>query len=147
MTQISRRPLRKEVEERVFEVFLETIAMVSTRTQVRKLLEDWLSPTEKVMLAKRLAIALLLTKQYDQRSIANVLKVGLETVNKVNRALRDGTGGYEMVMKVFLKQEKHNAFWQKVDDMLADILPPHHHDWSRWRKEQWKEKMSKQKPF
>jgi len=124
MTQISKIPLRKEIEKRMFEVFLDTVTMVQNRTHVQNLLEDWLSPTEKVMLAKRLSIALLLTKQYNQRSIAKILHVGLETISKVSRALKSGTGGYGMVAAEFIKQERSDTLWEKIDDALAELIPP-----------------------
>lgn len=147
MTQISRIPLSKEIEKRMMEVFLDTVVMVSTKKQVEKLLNDWLSPTEKIMLAKRLSIALLLEKQYDQRSIAKLLKVGLETVSKISRQLHNGTGGYEMIVSAFLKEEKSEAFWNKVDDTLADLFPPRHRNWSQWRRERWEAKIKNKKAF
>lgn len=147
MTQISRIPIRKEIEKRMFEVFLESIAMVRTPDQVEKLVTDLLSPTEKVMLAKRLSIALLLYKQYDQRLISKLLRVGLETVSKVSRALKTGTGGYGMVTASILKQEKYQNFLQKIDDLLADLFPPRHRNWTNWRKERWQEKIRKTNPF
>ena len=147
MTQISKYPVNKEIEKRIMEVFLDTMAMVTTRNQAQQLLNDWLSPTEKIMLAKRLSIALLLTKKYDQRSVAKLLRVGLETVNKVNRALQSGTGGYDMITSAFLKQEKNEAFWEKVDDVLADFFPPDHRNWSQWRKDRREKKMAVKKPF
>lgn len=147
MSQVSRLPVRKEIESRMFDIFLDSVAMVRTRNQVQKLLEDWLSPTEKIMLAKRLSIALLLMKQYDQRSIATLLKVGLETVSKVSRALRFGSGGYGMIVEVFMKQEKQDTFWEKVDSTLADLFPPHHRNWSNWRKERWESNIKNRKPF
>ena len=147
MTQISKYPLHKEIEERMLEIFFDSVVMVQTRSQVQKLLDDWISPTEKIMLAKRLSIAMLLTKGYEQRSIAKALRVGLETVSKVSRALQKGTGGYDMVISVFLKQEKQAAFWEKIDDALTDMLKPHHRNWSTWRKERWEEKIKNRKPY
>lgn len=146
MTQISKYPLRKEIESRMYEIFLDTLASVSTRTQVLKLIQDWLSPTERVMLAKRLSIALLLLKKYDQRSISKLIHVGLETVSKVSGNMKHGEGGYEMVLKSFLKQKKADAFWEKVDELLADLMPPHR-NWSHWRKDRWDEKVRKKKAF
>lgn len=147
MTQISKRVLEKDIEQRMFEIFLDTVAMVQTRSQVQKLLDDWVSPTEKIMLAKRLSIAMLLAKSYEQRSIAKVLRVGLETVNKVSKALQNGSGGYDMVISEFLKQEKQTAFWEKIDDTLGEIMKPYHRNWGTWRKERWEEKVKNRKPY
>lgn len=146
MTQISRYPVRKVIEDRMFEVFLDSIAMVKARDQVRMLIDDLFSHTERVMLAKRLSIALLLLKQYDQRSISKLLRVGLETVSRVSRALRTGTGGYSMVASAIIRQEKYHEWLEKIDDALAELFKPHR-DWRSWRKARWEAKMHSHKPF
>ena len=105
MTQVSKYPLRKEIQERMFDVFLDSIALVKTREQVRKLLDDVLSPSERTMLAKRLSIALLLYKGSDQRAICNTLKVSLGTVSRVSVALQKGSGGYAMVLSAIMKND------------------------------------------
>ncbi len=68
MTQVSKIPLHKEVENRVYEVLMESIAVARSHETVNKLLNDLLSPVERLMIAKRLSIALLLMKKYDQRT-------------------------------------------------------------------------------
>lgn len=146
MTQISKYPIRKAIEERMFEVFLDSIAMVKKQEQVKMFIEDLFSHTERVMLAKRLSIALLLLKQYDQRSISKILRVGLETVNKVSRSLRTGSGGYSMVASAIIRQEKYHEWIEKIDDALAELFKPHR-NWSNWRKDRWESKFKNRKPF
>ena len=148
MTQVSKYPLRKEIEQRMFEVFLDSIGMVTTRDHVQKLIDDLFSPTERVMIAKRLSIALLLLKKYDQRTVAKLLKVSLGTVNKVSLLLQKGSGGFEIVINAILKQEKFNDFLEKIDDTIANIMPPPKgSDWKHWRRERWEAKIRNQKPF
>ena len=147
MTQVSKHPLRKEIQERVYEEFTESLAMVKSKGQVDRLVDDLLSPTEKTMLAKRLSIALLLMKKYDQRAVSRVLKVSLGTVSKVSSAMQKGNGGYAMVVGSILKGESLRAFLQKLDDALADLMPPANRNWSNWRRERWEAKMEDQKPF
>jgi uncharacterized protein YerC len=147
MTQVSRIPLSSEIEKRIFEIFLDSVAEVKTRGEVEKFLDDLLSPTERVMLAKRLSIAFLLHKGYDQRSICRILKVSLGTVNKVSLGLKLGGEGYQRVIRKIIQGEKMEEFWQKVDDFISDIVPPKGRDWRAWRKSRWQEKMASQKPF
>jgi len=142
MAQISKYRLRKEIEERMYEIFLDSVGMVQNRKHVSKLIDDLLSPTEKIMLAKRLSIALLLMKQYQYRSIAQLLHVSYGTVNRVGRMLESGNGGYLMVLSVLLKQEKYIAFINKIDDALAEIFIPYHRNLGNWRRERWEEKKS-----
>src|SRR3989338_11266779 len=147
MTQVSRIPLRKEIEKRIFEIFLSSLAKVRHRQEVENFINDLLSPTEKTMLAKRISIAFLLAKKYDQRTISKTLKVGLETVSKVSRSMRSGKGGYRMVAGNIMRNEKLNEFVQKIDDFINDVFPPKGRDWRKWRKDRWEEKKRNQKAF
>jgi uncharacterized protein YerC len=147
MTQISRIPLQKEVEKRVYEVLLESIAVARTKNTVMYLINDLLSPTEQLMLAKRLSIALLLLKKYDQRTISTWLKVSLATVSKVSLILQRGNGGYHEVIGSVLKKEELHALIQKIDDALAELLAPRNLNMRSWRKRRWQAKMERIKAF
>lgn len=147
MTQVSRIPLRKEIEQRVYEVLMESIAVARSRNTVTRLLDDLLSPTERLMIAKRLSIALLLLKKYDQRTISRWLKVSLGTVSKVSLALQKGRGGYQAVIGSILRKEELKALIEKIDDALADMFPPVSRDWHHWRRQRWEAKIADQKPF
>ena len=147
MTQVSRIPLRKEVEKRVYEVLMTSIAQAKTPDTVRRLVDDLLSPSERLMLAKRLAIALLLLNKYDQRVISRWLRVSLGTVSKVSLTLQTGKGGYQAVIGSILRKEAFRDFLQKIDDALANLLPPAGRNWSHWRRTRWQEKIANQKPF
>lgn len=147
MTQISRIPLQKEVEKRVYEVLMESIATATTHKTVDHLLDDLFSPTEKLMIAKRLAIALLLLKGYEQRVISHWLKVSLTTVSKVSLAIQRGNNGYKTVIGALLRKEELEKFIQKIDDTLADLMPPVGKNWTNWRRARWKIKVESQKAF
>lgn len=147
MTQVSKIPLRKEIEKRIFEIFLTSLSRVRQKEEVKDFIDDLLSPIEQLMLAKRLSIAFLLKKGYDQRSICRILKVSLSTINRVSLHLRLGGKGYGKVIKEIIKEEKSDDFWQKLDNFISDIVPPKGRDWSNWRRERRATILSRQKPF
>lgn len=147
MTQISRFPLQKEVEKRVYEILMESVAAARSEETVKKLIDDLLSPTERLMIAKRLSIALLLIKKYDQRTISNWLKASLGTVSKVSVILQNGCGGYALVLESILKDEKLRGIAERIDDTLANLFPPANRNWTHWRRERWQDKMERKKPF
>ena len=147
MTQVSKIPLRKEIENRIFEIFLESLAKVRFKEEVNKFIQDLLSPTEQLMLAKRLSIAFLLHKGYDQRSICRILKVSLSTVNRVSLKLQLAGEGYNKIIKEIIRDEKIDEFWQKLDDSLSEIVPPRNRDWSHWQQERFQAKISRSKAF
>ena len=147
MTQVSRIPLRQEVEKRVYEVLMESVAAAKSHDTVSRLLDDLLSPTERLMIAKRLSIALLLLKRYDQRTISNWLKVSLGTVNKVSLSLQSGRNGYQSVIGIILRKEELKGFIQKIDDAMAEVFAPRNSNMRNWRRRRWEEKMADQKEF
>jgi len=147
MTQVSRYPVHKDVEKRIFAIFKETIADLKNSDEIEDFLEDFLSPVEKIMLAKRLSIAVLLAKGYTYPSIKSMLRVTPATIASVSVNLKYSGKGYKHVVEKILRNEKLDEFWQKMEDMLAKIPPSKGSDWSYWRGKYEKEKRKKRKPF
>lgn len=147
MTQVSRRPLHKDVEKRIHEIFISSLAKVRVADEVYRFANDLLSPIEQKMLAKRIAIAFMLYKGYNQRSICHILKVSMGTVSRVSYKLQYGDKGYGRVINKIVASEKMGEFFQKIDDLIGDILPPKGRSWSEYRREQWVNKLKRQKPF
>jgi len=147
MAQVSKYPLRKEIEERIFEVLLKTIADLKKPEEVDEFLEDFLSPVEKIMLAKRLAIVVLLGKGYDYRGIREILKVTPGTVSGVNLKLKYGGRGYKKVVEKFLGEEKIEKLFEKIDEVLFQTLPPKGRSWKEWGRKKWLAKMESNQPL
>jgi len=147
MAQVSKYPLRKEIEERIFEVLLKTIADLKKPEEVDEFLEDFLSPVEKIMLAKRLAIVVLLGKGYDYRGIREILKVTPGTVSGVNLKLKYGGRGYKRVVEKLLQEEKIEKLFEKIDEVLFQTLPPKGKSWREWGRKKWLAKAKNNRLF
>lgn len=147
MSQVSKYPIHKKVEERMFEIFKSTISSLKNKQEIEDFLEDFLSPVEKIMLSKRLAIALLLAKNYTYPSIANILRVTPSTIAMVSLRLRYSGKGYKRMVERILSAEKRDDFWQKIEDVLAKIPHAKGSDWFYQRKIYEKKKQMKQKAF
>ena len=147
MTQVSKIPIRKEIEKRIQEIFISSISKVHSSDEVYRFISDLFSPVEQLMLEKRIAIAFLLYKGYNHRTISKLLKVSLSTVNRVSYKLQYGDKGYLRVITKIMVGEKMGEFFQKIDDFIGDLLPPKGRSWSDYRREQWVNKLKRQKPF
>ena len=148
MSQVSRRVLSKEVQERIFEIFWQALASCSDQKTVATFLEDLLTPTEKVMLAKRVSIAFLLMKGYDYRSITETLKVSTPTIWTVNLWLKENGSGYKIALEKILRSEKWRKFWQDIERKIEDAFPPRYGtNWKEARRKQWDKIRAQQKPF
>ena len=147
MAQVSKYPISKEVEQRIFEIFSQTLSDLKDPIDINDFLQDFLSPIEKIMLAKRLSIAVLLAKGYEYEQIRKILRVSPPTIAQVAISLKYMGKGYKKVVEKILKEEKLQEFWQKVDDVINETIPPYRKNWSYWRKERWQKKTSQRKPF
>lgn len=126
MTQVSRYPLDKDIQERIFEVFWQTMVDLRTQTEAKEFWNDLLTPTEKIMLAKRLSIAVLLIKGYNYLNIKDILKVSGGTISSVALWLNQGGQGYKRAVKKIINSEKWEDFWQKISDNLKELTDTKH---------------------
>lgn len=110
MTQISKRPLSPGLDNRLQELLLQSLIKVGNSKDASNFLADILTPTEKTMIAKRLAIALLLNRGWDQEAIDDYLKVSLGTIQTVKRNLNSDLGGFR---KIISKLEKSRE-WEQI---------------------------------
>jgi TrpR-related protein YerC/YecD len=148
MAQVSKRLLQKEVENRILDLFWESLASLPNNSKVSLFLEDLLSPTEKLMLSKRLAIAFMLIKGYDYTTINERLKVSNPTIWAVKNSLRYKGKGYNSVIKHIMSKEKWEKFWLDLDIFFDHILPPRPGtNWKEVRRKQWEIRRKEIKPF
>ena len=100
----------------MFEIFYEILAERKTSKEVKEFLTDLLTPTEQVMLAKRLSIAILLTYECDYRTISETLKVSYSTIGNVANWLKLAGRGYRQALHAFIEKHKPSA--------LINLVPP-----------------------
>lgn len=124
MPQVSKKILAKDIEEKMYAIFWDAFASISSPKDIRELFDDLLGPVEKTMLAKRLAIALLLSKGYSYENIRSTLKVSFGTIARVNVWLNIKGVGYRIVVKKILHDQQMEDFWKKIEDTLISLLPP-----------------------
>ena len=145
---ISKYPLDKSIEKRIYEIFLKTFADLRDPNGLNEFLEDFLTPTEKVMLAKRLSIAVLLAKKYDFRTICKILRVSFNTVADVSLLMKHRGPGYRKVVEKILLDEKIEQFWNNIDYQLGKLMVPNKGgDWKKRRYEVEQKRIRSHKPF
>lgn len=77
---------------------------VHGRDAVKLFLRDLLTPSERIMLGRRIIIARRLLAGEGPTSIAPNLKVGYDTIYRVERWLHDQMPGYEQAIKEMEKE-------------------------------------------
>lgn len=134
MSKISRRLLDKELENTIFEVFLKTIVDIKTSEEAKNFIEDILFPAERIMIIKRLAIAVLLTKGKTYEYIDHTLKVSRATIMTVSLWLKHGKGGYAKVVDKILKTQKKEASIDNIEEILIKLSSPKAYGSGAWIK-------------
>jgi len=121
MTQVSKYPITKQVYLRSSELLAKILINLESENETAKFLDGFLTPTEKVMLIKRLAAAFLIEKNYDYRQISRILRVSTGTVGRVALSYKK-SAGFQKAVKDLLKDEKVNDFWTEVGEKVASVL-------------------------
>ncbi len=126
MSQISKRILNPQIQKRLYENFWQMLADIKNAKETRLFLEDFLSPTEKVMLAKRMAIALLFAKGFDHRSISSLLKVSTSTVNNIAKLLHLQSPSFKLLIIKYMQKESNKEFLQSLEKYFFRLQPGKH---------------------
>ncbi len=118
MSQVSRSPLNKKLQEQLLRNFFSAFLSLKRTDQVELFLGDLLTRTEKIVLAKRLAIALMLLEESSYAEIKSSLKVSSTTVAGINNLINEKKGYREMLEKL-KSLEKHSSDSWLISLMLA----------------------------
>jgi len=105
MPHISKRRLGKKAEKELIRNFELVLAKISKETEMQDFLGSLLTPTERIMLAKRLAIVVLLKEDVPQTSISNALNVTQATVSRMQLFLEARGEGYNIAFKKLANEE------------------------------------------
>lgn len=83
---------------------------VKGRVAMKLFLRDLLTESERIMLGRRIIIARRLIRGESHRTIATSLRVGTDTIWRVQKWLYDQFPGYENVIKDLEREMKNRAF-------------------------------------
>ena len=99
MPHVSKRKLNKIDEKELIQSLNLVMAKISGSSEMETFLGSLLTKTEQIMLAKRLAIVILLKEEIPQANIANALKVTQATVSRMQLFLEArGNVGYDIAL-------------------------------------------------
>lgn len=118
MTKVSRLPLRADVWNKIFDLFVSTLSSQRDKKKLSNFINDFFSPTERIMFAKRLAAAVLLAKGHDYQSIRQILKVSPSTIAKLNLKIKFGNEGLNPVINNIFKKEASQIVWKEIEDLF-----------------------------
>jgi len=124
MSQVSKRAVSREVLSETFNSLFMALAKTSDAGAIAKILDDVLTPTEKVMIAKRVMAAVLSDRGYTLREIGEILKMSTTTINAVRREIKKRGEGYRIIFTLMPKRSRLDELADKVERVLRGVIPP-----------------------
>ncbi len=109
--------LKPDKFDKIFRVFYEIVGKSGSRGEFNQIMLDLLTPAERIMLVKRIAVIYLLLKNIDYRIICQSLKVSNTTVSKF-RLIIEKSEGIVPSLKTILTVDKISLFFEEVFDEL-----------------------------
>ena len=112
----------KKLEEKYFrKIYNQLISMLDTAGTSRRsdiLLKEFLTETEKIMLAKRLAIICLLNEGVSKPYISQILLISPSTVDRIS--LTYEIGMYPYITNIVKKNSR--TLWTIFEEMIHDSV-------------------------
>ena len=114
MAKVKPYLLSQDEKNKLLEDLYTMIAALKSREEVKNFLKDLLTPSESLMLARRIQVAKMLLDGKTHEEIKTELKVGLDTINRVQYWLHSGFGGYLKALKKLEKiKEEKEMEWRR----------------------------------
>ncbi len=104
MSKVNPRVLDSKSKMKYLDLLWTSIAQLETREEVKNFFKDLLSESEAIMLARRIEVAKRLLEGESYEKINADLRVGTDTIARVQQWLVSGFGGYQKAVSGFQKE-------------------------------------------
>lgn len=119
MPRVSRASLSKTQLEEINQHFTYLISSLQHDTDIEDFLYEFLTPEEKIMLAKRLVMFMMLEKDYPEDSIKHILHLSHETIRTYRNSFADKSPIFQKIIQKLIRREKTKMFFKKLEKVLS----------------------------
>jgi uncharacterized protein YerC len=116
MTNVSKKPLPTEQLDALFHQLGCSLGVLKPK-QVDFFLSELLGTEERIMIAKRLAVIVMLIQGHSLYRTATTLKLSTSTVDSIRKKLE--TNEYTFIVQIFKKEKKN---FVAILEVLENIL-------------------------
>lgn len=109
--KVRSKDLKKQDRIEILDALYTAAASMKGRKDMKLFLRDVLTESERIMIGRRILIARMLIEGCTHRYIAEGLRVGLDTVSRIDRWLQDEFPGLEKAIDG-LRKEKDDRYWK-----------------------------------
>jgi uncharacterized protein YerC len=124
MPKVSKNLLPPKTQKEIMTALVRTLAKIENDALLRRFLDDLLTPTEKLMLGKRLMVAVLLQRGYSYGAVCRALKMSKTTVGLIQRELLKSGEGYKKIFELFFRESRGQRILDTLERFLDGITLP-----------------------
>jgi uncharacterized protein YerC len=118
MTRVSRHKLKENQLQEITDHFIHLVSTLKNSKEIENFLSEFLTKEEKLMLAKRLVLQMMIQKGYTTPAIQESLHVSYETVRNYTNQLEMRNNLFKKTVVRLVKRQKAREFWNKIDKFL-----------------------------
>ena len=105
--------------------FFDIVAQLKTKQDVVDFFIGVLTPSESLMIARRIQIAKLLAKDENYSEVKKKMKVSPKTIQNVYHWLNERNEAYKKLMLKYLKKTQKNKKQTRYYESMLDKYPQH----------------------
>jgi uncharacterized protein YerC len=121
MPRVSKWPVEENIQGELSDNFVYLVSSLHSSKDIEQFLNAFLTEEEKMMMAKRLMLHLMLENKYDASQIAAILNVSRETIRNHKIVWLTGGKTYKSIIAKLAKREKTKQLWRKVERILKPL--------------------------
>lgn len=115
--------MSEQIQGRTYEVLNKVLAKLKSSKEVSEFLDEFLTPTEKIVLAKRISIGLLIKQGYRYDQIRKILRVTPATISRVAVMMRYTGKAYHQILEKVLRSEEVESLFKDVAEGFLNWTP------------------------
>ena|SRR3989338_5715558 len=129
MTHVSQKRVKRKTFKKLEERFVNLVLCLKKTKRGEQILKEILTPTEQIMLSKRVAAVWMLERGYSFYRIQKTLKVSTSTLLRFWKQKQ--SGAFIHTLESFKKEQEAKKFWGTLETFLRVGMPPRGR--GRWR--------------
>ena len=131
MPQVSKIKLDQDLESALREQFWYSLGFANNSIKARDFFSDLLSSTEQMMLAKRLAAAVLVTRGKSSTYIHNSIHLSYSTISSVSSWVKNSKTSTNRLLKQIANEKRWEEILDKIEEIIDKIHPMPGTDWKQ----------------
>ncbi|MEK7560156.1 MAG: Trp family transcriptional regulator [Patescibacteria group bacterium] len=124
MPHVSRKKLNKNIYQKISDEFIQFVLELKSSKEAKNFLSDLLTKTERIMLAKRLAVICMLMRGYSFEAIQRTLEISPSTVDRLWKIINQYPNSFSLIRSrvIFSNSKTGGGFWKVLEKFLENLL-------------------------